>query len=225
MLKAIGLHKNYGSLPVLRGIDLDIASGEVVALVGSSGAGKTTLLNLLGTLDRPDSGEIHIGGVNLAQVNDRQLAAFRNRHVGFVFQFHNLLAEFTALENVLMPAWIGGVKESEARTRGILLLETLGLSERAAHKPSQLSGGEQQRVAVARALINRPGLLLADEPTGNLDTENALLVIDLLVEAARQESAACLLVTHNLALAARADRSLFIRDGRILDKAALVHTP
>jgi lipoprotein-releasing system ATP-binding protein len=215
MLKAINLSKAYGNLSVLREISIELHACTSVALVGSSGAGKTTLLNILGTLDRPDSGQLYLDGINLIEARDRQLAMLRNRNIGFVFQFHNLLAEFTALENVLMPAWIGGVERVKANTRAKELLIRLGLSHRMQHRPGQLSGGEQQRVAVARALVNQPKLVLADEPTGNLDSDNAEAVVQMLLEASRDAGAACLWVTHNRELARMADYMLYMRDGQI----------
>lgn len=215
MLVAINLHKSYGSLPVLRGVNIELKSGTSVALVGSSGAGKTTLLNLLGTLDRPDSGQIILDGIDLLAARDSQMASIRNQNIGFVFQFHNLLAEFSTLENVLMPAWIGGIPKNAARSRAYWLLERLGVADRAQNRPNQLSGGEQQRVAVARALMNQPKLILADEPTGNLDSENARTVVQLLLEASNEAGTACLWVTHNRELAGLADKVLYMRDGQI----------
>jgi lipoprotein-releasing system ATP-binding protein len=224
ILQAEGLIKRYptadGALEVLSGLDLTIYPGEMVAIVGESGTGKSTLLHLLGALDRPTAGAVRYRGEDVFAQKDEALAAFRNRAIGFVFQFHHLLPEFTALENVMMPALIAGQRLEAARPRAEELLALLGLSARADHRPSQLSGGEQQRVAVARALMNRPGLVLADEPTGNLDTRTAEVLHDELRRLASLHEQAFLVVTHNPALAALADRVLELRDGRLHDVTA-----
>ena len=219
VISARGLVKRYGSLEVLRGIDLDIAAGAITAIVGPSGAGKTTLLQLLGTLDRPDAGTLAVQGTRVDALRPRELAAFRNAHIGFIFQFHRLLAEFSALENVLLPAWVAGKDDATTRSRAERLLRDLGLGDRLTHRPTALSGGEQQRVAAARALMNNPAVILADEPTGNLDTDNAEALFDLFRELRDREGATFAVVTHNDALAATADRIVRMRDGRIEDAA------
>ena len=219
VISARGLVKRYGSLEVLRGIDLDIAAGAITAIVGPSGAGKTTLLQLLGTLDRPDAGTLSVQGTRVDALRPRELAAFRNAHIGFIFQFHRLLAEFSALENVLLPAWVAGKDDATTRSRAERLLRDLGLGDRLTHRPTALSGGEQQRVAAARALMNNPAVILADEPTGNLDTDNAEALFDLFRELRDREGATFAVVTHNDALAATADRIVRMRDGRIEDAA------
>lgn len=216
MLKATGLKKRYGQLDVLRGIDLEIQSGEIVSIVGSSGAGKTTLLQLLGTLDKPDSGNVELDGVNPFQLSQKELARFRNTQIGFVFQFHQLLPEFSALENVMMPALISGVTKSDAQNRALSLLEKLGLSDRADHQPSALSGGEQQRVAVARALVNQPKVIFADEPSGNLDSKNAKELHQLFFDLRKDLGQTFVIVTHNTQLAEMADRSLVMSDGQLV---------
>lgn len=213
LLQAKNLRRSYSNLPVLKGIDLGIEPGEIVSIVGASGAGKTTLLQILGTLDRPDAGELIIDGKNVFQLNDRQLARFRNEKIGFVFQFNNLLPEFTALENVCLPGFIAGTDERRVRERAASLLTTLGLSERQQHLPSQLSGGEQQRTAVARALINQPAIVFADEPSGNLDSRNAEDLHQLFFRLRDDLGQTFIIVTHNEALAALADRTVTIRDG------------
>jgi len=220
VISARGLVKRYGSLEVLRGIDLDIAAGAITAIVGPSGAGKTTLLQLLGTLDRPDAGTLSVQGTRVDALRPRELAAFRNAHIGFIFQFHRLLAEFSALENVLLPAWVAGKDDATTRSRAERLLRDLGLGDRLTHRPTALSGGEQQRVAAARALMNNPAVILADEPTGNLDSDNAEALFDLFRELRDREGATFAVVTHNDALAATADRIVRMRDGRIEDAAA-----
>lgn len=213
----IGKHikKQYGSLEVLKGVDLHIKPSEVVSIVGSSGAGKTTLLTILGTLDRPSSGEIVFNGTNITELNEKKLAAFRNQHIGFVFQFHHLLPEFTALENICIPAFINKTSKKEAETKAVELLDLLGLKERANHKPSELSGGEQQRVAVARALINNPKVIFADEPSGNLDSENAQNLHRLFFKLRDELKQTIVVVTHNETLADMADRKLIMKDGQI----------
>ena len=215
VISARGLVRRYGSLEVLRGIDLDIPAGQITAIVGPSGAGKTTLLHLLGTLDRPDAGTLTVHGTRVDALPPRDLAAFRNAHIGFIFQFHRLLAEFSALENVLLPAWVAGRDDRTTRDRAERLLRDLGLGDRLTHRPAALSGGEQQRVAAARALMNAPAVILADEPTGNLDTDNAEALFDLFRELRDREGATFAVVTHNDALAATADRIVRMRDGRI----------
>ncbi|MEM1054127.1 MAG: ABC transporter ATP-binding protein [Bacteroidota bacterium] len=224
VLSARGLVKRYptadGELEVLSGLDLDIVPGEMVAVVGESGTGKSTLLHLLGALDRPTFGTVHFRGDNVFEKGDEALARFRNQSLGFVFQFHHLLPEFSALENVEMPALIAGRDFSEARVRARSLLDGLGLAERLDHRPSQLSGGEQQRVAVARSLMNRPGLVLMDEPTGNLDVTTATRLHDELRRLAQEEDAAFVIVTHNPSLAALADRVLRLEAGRLRPDSA-----
>ncbi|HEX7691360.1 MAG TPA: ABC transporter ATP-binding protein [Sediminibacterium sp.] len=216
MLKAIHITKKYGTLEVLKGVDVSIGQGEIVSIIGSSGAGKSTLLHILGTLDRPDSGSITISNERVDQLTGKKLAAFRNNHIGFVFQFHHLLPEFTALENVCIPGWIAGRKKKEVTTRAQELLELLGLGNRADNKPQQLSGGEQQRVAVARALINQPDIVFADEPTGNLDSANARDLHELFVTLRKEFNQTFLIVTHNEELAGLSDRTLHMKDGRIV---------
>lgn len=215
MLSARNIHKSYGSLLVLKGVDLELSRGEVTSIVGPSGSGKSTLLHILGTLDRPDQGEIRIQDQLLTRMPERQLAAFRNRHLGFVFQFHHLLPEFSALENVSIPGWIAGRKKREVAERARELLALLGLEARLEHKPQALSGGEQQRVAVARALINEPAIVFADEPTGNLDSANARELHQLFFELRDKFSQTFLIVTHNEELAGMSDRILHMRDGKI----------
>ena len=215
MLVASEIHKRHGDLEVLRGVDVTLTAGEVVSIVGPSGAGKTTLLNVLSTLDRPDSGSVVVNDVDLSGLKDKALAQFRNAHIGFVFQFHQLLPEFNALENAMLPALVGGRGEAEAEAAAMARLEELGLAARAKHLPSQLSGGEQQRVAVARALVNDPPLLFADEPSGNLDSANADALHDLFFDLRDRHGLTIALVTHNEGLAERADRQIRLRDGRI----------
>ena len=216
MIQATNIVKRFGDLEVLRGVDLTVKSGEIVSIVGASGAGKTTLLQILGTLDVPDSGEVSVDGESTSGLSRRELSAFRNAHMGFVFQFHRLLPEFNALENVLMPAWIAGAPQHESRERAAQLLDDLGLGHRLDHNPSELSGGEQQRVAVARALMNQPSVLLADEPSGNLDSENAAKLHDLFFELRERHGQTIVLVTHNEQLAQRADRMLRMADGQFV---------
>lgn len=215
MLIAKGIHKSYGSLEVLKGVDLEISKGEIVSIVGASGAGKSTLLHLLGTLDRPDLGELFLHDQNLLQLQGDALAKFRNSRIGFIFQFHNLLPEFTALENICIPGFIQGREEKELKHRAEELAEILGIRRRLEHKPSELSGGEQQRVAVARALINSPDLVFADEPSGNLDTSNARALHDLFFKLRDTFQLSFVIVTHNEELAAKADRKVVMKDGRI----------
>jgi lipoprotein-releasing system ATP-binding protein len=216
VIKVNNIKKSFGDLEVLKGITINVAKGEVVSIVGASGAGKTTLLQILGTLDTPSYGELVISGQTVSNLSRTALANFRNKHIGFVFQFHRLLPEFTALENVMMPAWIAGVKDAVAEKRGKELLSELGLADREMHLPSELSGGEQQRVAVARALMNKPDVLLADEPSGNLDSENAGVLHDLFFELRDKLGLTVIIVTHNEDLAARADRTLRMADGVIV---------
>lgn len=215
MLVAEKICRKFNGLTVLQDIDLRLEAGEMVSIVGPSGAGKSTLLHLLGTLDQPDSGRILLNGEDLTQKSPQALAQFRNQNLGFVFQFHHLLPEFTALENVCMPAWIGGQSKVAAAKRAQELLEQLHLLERQNHLPQELSGGEQQRVAVARALMNQPALILADEPTGNLDSQNASALHDLFVDINQNHKTAFLIVTHNAELAQKCHRSLVLRDGRM----------
>lgn len=215
MLVAQGIVKTYGDLEVLKGVDISIGEGEVVSIVGSSGAGKSTFLHILGTLDTPDAGEIYFDGVAVHKMKGKTLAKFRNEHIGFVFQFHHLLPEFTALENVSIPGWIAGKKKREVEERAGQLLGMLGLSERIHNKPGALSGGEQQRVAVARALINNPGIVFADEPTGNLDSTNARELHHLFMKLRTEFNQTFLIVTHNEELAGMSDRVLHMKDGRI----------
>ncbi len=215
MIKTEGLRKKYGELEVLKGVDLEIQQGEIVSIVGASGAGKSTLLHLLGTLDKPSSGSIFMEDKAIHSMNDRQLAQFRNQHIGFIFQFHNLLPEFTALENVCIPAFIKGNGPDQSEARALELLTLLGLKDRADHKPSQLSGGEQQRVAVARALINNPKVIFADEPSGNLDSKNAKELHELFFQLRKDFGQTFVIVTHNDELARMADRMLTMRDGKV----------
>lgn len=215
MITAKNIQKSYDSLEILKGVDLEIKPSEVVSIVGSSGAGKTTLLTILGTLDRPSSGEVHIAGENVFAMNDKKLAAFRNQNIGFVFQFHHLLPEFTALENICIPAFISKIGKKEAELKAMKLLELFNLTERASHKPSELSGGEQQRVAVARALINDPKVIFADEPSGNLDSKNATELHQLFFKLRDELKQTFVIVTHNNELAQMADRMLVMKDGRI----------
>jgi lipoprotein-releasing system ATP-binding protein len=216
MLLAKGIYKNYGDLSILKGIDLQVSRAEIACIVGSSGAGKTTLLQILGTLDAADKGEIFINGQNVVQLSGEALAAFRNKHLGFIFQFHQLLPEFTALENVLIPAMIGKKPMAERTQRAKELLDFLGLAARLEHKPSQLSGGEQQRVAVARALMNKPDIILADEPSGNLDSVNAKELHDLFFRLKTEMDQTFVIVTHNRELAAMADKRFEMKDGQII---------
>ncbi|MNU54883.1 Lipoprotein-releasing system ATP-binding protein LolD [compost metagenome] len=215
MLIAKGIQKKYGQLEVLKGIDLEIQSGEIVSIVGSSGAGKTTLLQILGTLDKPDSGTLTLNGINPFDLSSKGLAQFRNEKIGFIFQFHQLLPEFTALENVIMPALIGGKSMSESKERAAVLLKKLGLQNRESHQPTALSGGEQQRVAVARALMNEPDIIFADEPSGNLDSKNAAELHQLFFDLREEFKQTFVIVTHNNLLAEMADRSIVMADGSL----------
>lgn len=224
MIKASNIHKYYGELEVLKGVDLHIKKGEIVSIVGASGAGKTTLLQILGTLDElsnKEEGTLLVNGTETTTLNDKNLAKFRNEHIGFIFQFHQLLPEFTAIENVCLPAFIKKISKSDAEKRAKELLDFLGLSQRHHHKPSELSGGEQQRVAVARALINNPAIIFADEPSGNLDSESADNLHKLFFELRENFGQTFVIVTHNKELAEMADRKLTMVDGKIVDKATV----
>lgn len=215
MIQLHDIHKSFGSLQVLKGIDLTINQGEIVSIVGPSGAGKTTLLQIIGTLDRADSGRVLFDGVDVSLYNEKQLSAFRNEHIGFVFQFHQLLPEFSAVENVMMPALIKGDSMADARRRAMEMLDFLGLTDRADHKPAELSGGEKQRVAVARALVNRPQVILADEPSGSLDTQNKEELHRLFFDLRRDLGQTFIVVTHDESLAATTDRTIRLRDGLV----------
>lgn len=217
MLVSKGITKSYGSLKVLKGIDMEVKKGEIVSIVGASGAGKSTLLHILGTLDKPDQGELTLDGQDLLKLTPNQLSRFRNQEVGFIFQFHNLLPEFTALENVCLPGFIAKKDKVDVEGYAAKLLDLLGLQEREHHKPSQLSGGEQQRTAVARALINQPEIVFADEPSGNLDSKNANELHDLFFRLRKDLGQTFVIVTHNEELALKADRTLEIRDGQIVN--------
>lgn len=216
MIQLEGITKSFGSLQVLRGIDMQIQQGEVVSIVGPSGAGKTTLLQIMGTLDAPDSGRVLINGEETGRLKERELSAFRNRHIGFVFQFHQLLPEFTALENVMIPALIAGRKPSEATTASLDMLRLMGLEERASHKPNELSGGEKQRVAVARALINHPSVVLADEPSGSLDSHNKEELHQLFFDLRDHLGQTFVIVTHDESLASLTDRTIHLKDGMVV---------
>ena len=216
MIKAQGITKSYGQLQVLKGIDLEISTGEIVSIVGASGAGKTTLLQIIGTLDKADQGSVIINNEDITKLADSKLSDFRNKNIGFVFQFHQLLPEFTALENVMIPALIGKVSESNAKKRANELLDLLGISSRAKHKPNELSGGEKQRVAVARALVNNPSVVLADEPSGSLDTENKMELHQLFFDLRDQLGQTFVIVTHDEELAKITDRTIHMKDGQII---------
>ena len=216
LLNAINISKSYGNLAILKSLDIQINASEIIAIVGASGAGKSTLLHLLGTLDKPDTGNIIFNNHDLSKLNDTALSEFRNKNMGFIFQFHHLLPEFTALENVCIPAYIAKENKSTAEARGLALLKQLGLEARAQHKPSELSGGEQQRVAIARALINNPSVIFADEPTGNLDSTNAKEINELFLKLRNEMGIAIVIVTHNAELASIADRKLTMKDGSLL---------
>ena len=219
MIEIKGIKKSFGSLEVLKGIDLTINRSEVVSIVGPSGAGKTTLLQIIGTLDRPDSGSVHVDSVDVTSLSQSKLADFRNRHIGFVFQFHQLLPEFTAIENIMIPAYIAGTSKKEARSRAEELLQFMGLSDRAQHKPNELSGGEKQRVAVARALVNNPSVILADEPSGSLDSKNKEELHQLFFNLRDRFGQTFVIVTHDEQLAAITDRTIHMRDGLLEDSA------
>ena len=216
MIQIRNIKKSFGNLEVLKGIDLDIERGKIVSIVGASGAGKTTLLQIMGTLDKADSGSVIIDGIDVMKLSDAKRSAFRNKHMGFVFQFHQLLPEFTALENVMMPALIGGTSRREARQRAEELLAFMGLSDRASHKPNELSGGEKQRVAVARALVNKPDVVFADEPSGSLDSQNKQELHRLFFDLRDQMGQTFVIVTHDEQLAALADQKISMKDGRIV---------
>lgn len=216
MIEIKGVTKSFGSLQVLKGIDLRIEKGEIVSIVGPSGAGKTTLLQILGTLDKPDSGSVVVDGIETSTLSTNKLSEFRNTHLGFVFQFHQLLPEFTAIENIMIPAYIAGMKPKETRSRAEELLEFMGLSDRATHKPNELSGGEKQRVAVARALMNNPAVILADEPSGSLDSKNKEELHKLFFELRDKFGQTFVIVTHDETLATLTDRTIHLKDGRIV---------
>lgn len=214
IIKAENIEKSFGKLKVLKGIDFSVERGELVAIMGASGAGKSTLLQILGTLSSPDAGSLYIDGTDVLKLNSKELSAFRNKTIGFVFQFHHLLPEFTSLENVMIPAFIAGKSEKEAKKEAIQLLETMGLSERLSHKPSELSGGEQQRVAIARALINKPAVLFADEPSGNLDSVTKKEIHNLFLSLREKLGQTIIIVTHDPSLAEMCDRCLYMKDGQ-----------
>ena len=216
MIVTENIHKSFGELEVLKGIDLRIAEKEIVSIIGASGAGKTTLLQILGTLDKQTSGKLIIDGTDVSRMSEKQLSAFRNKHIGFVFQFHHLLPEFTAIENICIPAWISGMGKKEAEKRAIELLEIMNLRDRNNHKPSELSGGEQQRVAIARALINNPSVILADEPSGNLDSQNRDELHNLFFKLRDEFGQTFVIVTHDNDLAGMTDRTLHMKDGEII---------
>lgn len=220
MIEIKGVTKSFGSLQVLKGIDLRIEKGEIVSIVGPSGAGKTTLLQILGTLDKPDSGSVVVDGIETSTLSTNKLSEFRNTHLGFVFQFHQLLPEFTAIENIMIPAYIAGMKPKETRNRAEELLEFMGLSDRATHKPNELSGGEKQRVAVARALMNNPAVILADEPSGSLDSKNKEELHKLFFELRDKFGQTFVIVTHDETLATLTDRTIHLKDGRIVGEGS-----
>lgn len=217
MITGKNIYKRYGTVEVLKGVDVEISKGEVVAIAGPSGSGKSTLLHILGTLDKADAGRVSMNNVEINSLNGNKLAAFRNKHIGFVFQFHHLLPEFTALENVCIPGWLAGRNKAEVKAEAARLLTMLGLAQRVENKPNQLSGGEQQRVAVARALINKPDIIFADEPTGNLDSANAKDLHQLFFDLRKDFDQTFLIVTHNEELARLSDRVLYMKDGKIID--------
>lgn len=221
MINIQGITKSFGNLQVLKGIDLHIGKGEIVSIVGPSGAGKTTLLQIIGTLDRPDSGSVTVDGINVSGLSTNKLSDFRNRHIGFVFQFHQLLPEFTALENIMIPAFIAGKGRSEAEARAEELLQFLGLADRANHKPNELSGGEKQRVAVARALVNEPAVILADEPSGSLDTKNKAELHQLFFDLRDKFGQTFVIVTHDEQLAAITDRTIHMKDGLLMPESTI----
>ena len=218
MLVAENLFKKYSNLTVVNGVSLNIAKGEIVSVTGASGAGKSTLLHLLGGLDKPDSGQVKINDTDLFALPERKQAAFRNKQMGFVFQFHHLLPEFTAMENVAVPLWISGVSKNTALEEAKKMLEVVGLGDRLNNKPSELSGGEQQRVAIARALVNNPAVIMADEPTGNLDSNNAMAIHQLFIDLRNQFGQTFVMITHNEELAAMTDRTLIMKDGKITEE-------
>ncbi len=215
MLEATDIHKSFGKLEVLKGINLRVRKGEIVSIVGASGAGKSTLLQILGTIEKADRGIVEIDGIRATELNDKELSGFRNSKIGFVFQFHHLLPEFTALENICIPAFIKGISKNNAEKQAYELLEFMGLTDRATHKPSELSGGEQQRIAIARALINNPAVVFADEPSGNLDSQASRALHELFMKLRKEFGQTFIIVTHNMELAGMADRTLKIKDGVI----------
>lgn len=223
MINIQGITKSFGNLQVLKGIDLHIGKGEIVSIVGPSGAGKTTLLQIIGTLDRPDSGSVTVDGINVSGLSTNKLSDFRNRHIGFVFQFHQLLPEFTALENIMIPAFIAGKGRSEAKARAEELLQFLGLADRANHKPNELSGGEKQRIAVARALMNHPSVILADEPSGSLDSKNKEELHQLFFQLRKEFGQTFVIVTHDEHLATLTDRTIHMNDGCITNETTTTH--
>lgn len=216
MLRAKGIYKSYGDLLILKGVDFEVKQGEIVSIVGASGAGKSTLLHIIGTLEKASKGSVRINNTLIDQLSPRALSAFRNQHIGFIFQFHHLLPEFTALENVCIPAFIRGTDKKETERKAMELLQLLGVDHRSHHKPSELSGGEQQRVSVARALINQPSIVLADEPSGNLDSENATALHQLFMDLREQLNQTFVIVTHNEDLARISDRTVYMKDGQIV---------
>jgi lipoprotein-releasing system ATP-binding protein len=218
MIRAQNIHKAYGKVQVLKGVDLEISKGEIVSIVGASGSGKSTLLQILGTIEKFDQGRVMIEEVDVSMLNDKKLSEFRNQKIGFVFQFHHLLPEFTALENICIPAFISGQNRGEAENKALQLMKMMGIAERAAHKPAELSGGEQQRVAIARALINNPSVILADEPSGNLDSESSASLHKLFFTLRKDLGQTFVIVTHNQELAAMADRKLLISDGVVFSE-------
>jgi lipoprotein-releasing system ATP-binding protein len=221
MIVAENIHKSFGSVEVLKGINLNVRQGEVVSITGASGAGKSTLLQILGTIDDADKGKVVLDGVEISRLNDKSLSAFRNRHIGFVFQFHHLLPEFTALENICIPALIAGKSRKEAETKAMKLLDFVQLTHRASHKPAELSGGEQQRIAVARALVNDPSVIFADEPSGNLDSKSSTALHQLFFDLRKELGQTFVIVTHNKELAALTDKQFLIKDGMIVSENIL----
>ncbi len=221
MIEATGIRKSYGSLEVLKGVSIKVGKGEIVSITGPSGAGKSTLLHILSTLDTPDDGNVIIDGIQLRKLDDKKISDFRNKKIGFVFQFHHLLPEFTALENICIPAYIAGKSQKAATSKALELMKLLGIDNRKDHKPSELSGGEQQRVSIARALVNEPAVIMADEPSGNLDSVNARQLHNLFFDLRKHFNQTILIVTHNEELAEMADRRIFMQDGNIFEKDSL----